>query len=361
MDTSIKVMAVGDISLITRNNLPPFSKVEAIFRKKDILFGNLETTLSLYGEKAQKRTLLYTSPDKAFYLKKAGFDVLNVANNHTLDLGTTGFNETMEALYRNNIAPVGGANRMFNRPYAVIEKKGIRCCFMGYELRGFSDREKGVFINKIQKEKILADIDSAKAISDIVLVSLHWGEENVHFPSPKQIQFARSLIDAGATVILGGHPHVFQGIERYKNGLIVYSLANFQFDYDHEGVSFERLRNTLILEMDITKNGVEGYTIAPVRIGEDYVPYVLEGTEAKQLLENMAKTSQAICEGRVTNRIWFEEIGYEYLRGNTSAWVTRIRRYGLKNMLPFIKWCMSPFVMKCYMGTMSKYLKRQFS
>ncbi len=360
MDSKIKLLAVGDIDLVTKNDLPPFEGVKEIFHKKDILFGNLETTLSLQGEKAQKRTHLYISPDKVSYLKEAGFDVLNVANNHIMDLGIPGFNETMEVLHKNQLFPIGAVNKVFNYPYALIERKGITFCFLAYNFKGFKNEKEGVFINQIQKDRILYDINLAKSKSDIVVVSLHWGEENVFYPSPEQIAFARSLIGGGAMIILGHHPHVFQGIERYKGGLIAYSLGNFQFDYDHEGVAFERLKNTLILDIDITKTGIEGYNIIPVRISSNYVPFVVEGEERKRHLQMMSKISRAISDGLITKKMWFEEIGYEYLRGNMNSWLIRIKRYGLKHMLLCIRWLLRPFVVRCYLGVISKYLKQIF-
>ncbi len=82
---AVKLIAVGDICLRTRNNKHPFDNVKKIFKDKDILFGNLETVLSSQGERAEKSVLLYSPPEKVSYLKDAGFDVLNIANNHMMD------------------------------------------------------------------------------------------------------------------------------------------------------------------------------------------------------------------------------------------------------------------------------------
>jgi len=355
----VKLIAVGDISLITKNNLPPFEGVKEIFRGKDILFGNLEAVLSNRGKKAEKRTVLYTSPKKVRYLKDAGFDVLNIANNHIMDLGPEGFNETLEVLNQNDISFIGAGNQKFKQHYAIIEKKGIKLGFLGYMTSRFKHGGKDVFINRFDENNIIMHIKDLKSTCDIVVVSLHWGIENVFYPSPEQQVFAKKCIDVGACVILGHHPHVFQGIERYQNGLIVYSLANFQFDFDHEAIFEEKLMNTLILTVNITKNGVKNYDIVPARISKEYVPHIVTKNEKEKLSKEMSEISRRIIEGRVTHKFWFEQISYEYLRGNMSAWIIRVKRYGVRHLIQFIIWLISPFVIRCYIGTIVNTLRKK--
>ena len=99
----VKLIAVGDISLQMRNNKDPFDKVKEIFKNKDILFGNLETVLSNQGKIAEKAVLLHSPPEKVGYLKNAGFDILNIANNHIMDYGVEGLLETLDHLKKLNI------------------------------------------------------------------------------------------------------------------------------------------------------------------------------------------------------------------------------------------------------------------
>ncbi len=96
--STVRLMAVGDISLHTGNNKHPFDDIRDVFRSKDILFGNLETVLSDQGEKALKAVVLHSPPEKVRYLKDAGFDILNIANNHIMDKGVEGFDETLKVL-----------------------------------------------------------------------------------------------------------------------------------------------------------------------------------------------------------------------------------------------------------------------
>ena len=351
--SSLKLIAVGDIFLETKENTSPFGRVKEVFHNKDILFGNLETVLSNRGKKAEKSVLLYASPQNVEYLKESGFDILNIANNHILDLGLKGFNETLEVLHQNDLAFIGAGNRKFGQSYAIIEKKGLKLVFLGYYQGGSRNFKKGIFINKIDKNYIVADIKNLKSQCDIIVISLHWGIENVFYPSPKQIKLARNLIDDGATVILGHHSHVVQGIERYQNGLIVYSLGNFQFLADRE-----INKKSIILYVEINKNVIEDYRIIPVKINEDFMPYVLNYQKSQEMLSFIDRISQPIIEGRVNKKCWFEEIAKEHLVGNMKSWIVRIKKYGIKHLFKCIKWLISPFTVRCYLGLVRRIIKK---
>lgn len=151
-------------------------------------------------------------------------------------------------------------------------------------------------------EENIKDIKLAKQHSDFVIISLHWGIENVFYPSPKQIDLAHKLIDSGATIILGHHPHVVQGIEKYKNGLIAYSLGNFQFDPSD---SYSPNSQSFILTIELTKNGLEDYNITPVKIGSDFIP-VPAVEEQEEIRQFIFEISHHINDGTITWRWWFE-------------------------------------------------------
>lgn len=353
--TRVRLVAVGDISLQTRENQNPFGKVSQAFEDKDILFGNLETVLSNHGKEAEKAVVLYTSPDKAAYRKEAGFDVLNVANNHIMDLGSEGCSETLEVLKQNGLKSIGVSNHKFIQPGAIIENKGLRLGFLGYSQGGFSASQANIFINRIDKAKIIKDIKDIKSQCEVVIISLHWGLDNVPYPSPEQIILAHKVIDAGATVILGHHPHVIQGIERYKSGLIAYSLGNFQFD---PAVSRTKSNRSLILSVELSQTGFENYSIIPVEIGDDFVPKVSMDEEAAELLKFIEGKTLPITRGMVTERWWFEEIAWEYLSGNIKSWIVRIKRYGFSHLLQCIRWLLSPFCVRCYVAIMRRRIKR---
>lgn len=353
----VKLIAVGDICLQTRNNKHPFDSVKEIFKNKDILLGNLETVLSNQGEKAEKAVLLYSLPEKTSYLRDAGFDILNIANNHITDLGVEGFHNTLEILRRERLAFIGASNKP-KESYIILEKQGIRMGFLGYMEGGFDLPGNGVWINKLELVDIVRDIESTKGQCDFVVVSLHWGIENVFYPSPNQVELAHRLIDAGATIILGHHPHVIQGIERYKHGLIAYSLGNFQFEFDFEecqGRRDKRTNQSVILLFKIGKDGLRTHDIIPVRINKDFVPYPVSIKEGEKIRLFISKISRSL--NTMTATRWFEEISEEYLSGNMKSWIIRIKKYGIKHLLQSIRWLISPFVIRCYIGFLVRKLK----
>jgi poly-gamma-glutamate synthesis protein (capsule biosynthesis protein) len=131
---------------------------------------------------------------------------------------------------------------------------------------------------------VLKDIDSLGNEADYVVVSCHWGIEFVDFPSPNIKRLARQMADAGADIILGHHPHVPQGIEKYKDSIIFYSLGNFLFDF----LWSRRSRESMIAKIRISGGKVE-YDLSPVRINDKYQVELMDEKHSKEYLEHMKK------------------------------------------------------------------------
>jgi len=356
----VKLLAVGDISLQTRNNRHPFEKVKQILASKDFLFGNLETVLSTQGEKAQKAVLIYSPPERVECLKDADFDIINIANNHIMDLGIEGFTETLRTLNESNLTFIGASNRP-EPNWAIMEKGGVKLGFLGYYEGGFSLPEKGVWINRIELADITRDIESIKPKCNFITVSLHWGFEKVFYPSPKQIDLAHRLIDAGATVVLGHHPHVIQGIEKYKGGVIAYSLGNFQFGFNAIECQTERNKRanqSIVLLLEIGKDGLESYETIPLKIDEDFIPSPVTREEQEEMLHFISEISQPLNSGNLSEKWWFEEIAAEYLSGNTKSFIIRVKKYGVRHLLQGMIWLISPFCLRCYVAIIRRRLGR---
>ncbi|KKG99369.1 poly-gamma-glutamate biosynthesis protein [Methanosarcina mazei] len=352
MDT-LKLMAVGDITLQTKNNEHPFKYVMNVFENNDILFGNLETVLSATGKEAKKSVVLKSSPESINYLNEAGFNILNISNNHILDLGLEGFKNTLSLLDENKLEYIGAGFEKSSLNSAVIERNGIKLGFLGYTIGRFKVPEE-ISISKIKEKKIISDIELIKGKCDFVVVSLHWGTENVFYPSPKQIELAHELIDHGATLILGHHPHVLQGIEKYKNGLIAYSLGNFQFDCK---LSQSSTNDSIILCVEFDKNGINDFQIIPVVINEVFAPIQVEGEVKEKISNFIFQISKPFIDEKITNKWWFEEIGEEYLIGNINSYVTRIMKYGIIPLFECMIWFLTPFCIQCYIGILRKNIK----
>jgi poly-gamma-glutamate synthesis protein (capsule biosynthesis protein) len=353
--TSVRLRAVGDILLWTREGKKPFARIEHELRQKDLLFGNLETVLSESGTEQRKRWVNTTQPEAARHLKDAGFDILSLANNHTLDLGEEGFIKTLNVLEGHGIAYIGGARGEDPVPGLIVERNGIRLGFLAYT-RGMFRSPPGVTVAKLKKKAIIKEIRALKDRCDHVVVSLHWGIENVYYPSPDLVRLAHALIDSGATLILGHHSHTIQGIEEYNGGLIAYSLGNFQFDTE---LFNEEINSTMILSVDLDWHGIRDYTVIPCVINSDFQPEVAEGKIREKVQRWLAKCTDRVQNGSVTRKWWFEEIGANYLAYNLESYRYRIRQHGLVPLVECGVWLVTPFCLNCYAGLIRRRLKQR--
>lgn len=352
MTGNVRLLAVGDISLESRSDINPLSKVINNLRDKDILFGNLETVLTNNNCAREKAVLLRSDPEKVLFLKEAGFDIVNIGNNHIYDYGSVGFFDTIELLGNNGIAYIGGS--VSDAPKSkVFHCNGIDIGFLGYTDCGYmSSQKENICINEMNLSAIIADINCIRKECDFVILSLHWGYENVNYPSPNQIKLAHELIDNGVSVILGHHPHVLQGLEKYNNGLIAYSLGNFQFNQEK---SQTKENVSIILEVVLEKNKTINYDTFPIVIDENYMPSIDKDSNATKLLQ---KISVPIMNGSLTWMMFLEELAPTHLMGNIRSWVRRIKIYGFSQIVDFILWLASPFVVLCVVVAFIKPLKR---
>lgn len=360
----IHINAVGDVSLrvdeASTDGRSPFRHVQSALSAADIVFGNLETVLSQKGCLAQKAVTLSVPPERARWLKEAGFSILNVANNHILDRGLPGLQDTLRILEELGLPFIGVHRPGQKAAHVVLERQGLRVGFLGY-CEGGQTCGQGYEALSVDEERVLRDLSLVREQADLMVVSLHWGIEKVFYPSPKQVVLAHKLIDTGATIVLGHHPHVVQGIERYKDGLIAYSLGNFQFEFDPEECSGQRDKRTnqsVILSLELSKDGLDAYDIIPVMIDEHFAPYMPVEEKRDEIRHFISKISEPISLKTLNERWWFEEIAWEYLSGNIKSWIVRIKRYGFSHLLQCIRWLLSPFCVRCYVAIMRRRIKR---
>ncbi len=270
-DSVYSIIMVGDMMLGTNYpseaSLPPddgkfiLSDPAEILQSADVTIGNLEGTLLNKGGTPKvcanpDNCVAFRMPEHyAGYMKDAGFDIMNLANNHSGDMGDIGRKSTQETLKRYGIL-YGGH---ISAPTSVFVKDGIRFGFTG-----FAPNNGTLSINDHKKAaKIVAEL---KKECDIVIVAFHGGAEGsgaVHVPKKREFylgedrgncyEFAREMIDAGADIVFGHGPHVPRGIELYKNKIIAYSLGNF-CTYGKFGLS-GNLGLAPLLKVYIDKNG----------------------------------------------------------------------------------------------------------
>lgn len=238
----IAVTAVGDIMLagrwapeLRRKGYDfPFTATTSELRKSDVTIANLESPIARHGtEYTDKKFRFRAEPAVATALKTAGINLVTLANNHIMDFGQEALLETRNHLETAGIAWIGAGETLAEarKPY-LYNAKGKTIAFLGYSLTQPTEffAGKGRSGTAPGFDRFIAeDIANVRRLADYVIVSIHWGTEGTSSIQPYQRVLAHKVIDAGADIILGHHPHVLRGIERYKKGIIFYSLGNFAF------------------------------------------------------------------------------------------------------------------------------------
>ena len=261
------LLAGGDVllDLTEPEGIDPFANVEPNLASADIAIVNLEMAITERGEPYDKEFVFRAPGSAALTLAGAGIDVVSLANNHVLDFGPVGLADTLSVLDEVNILrPGAGSNNAeAYAPRVLTLDNGIRVAFVSATAvvpGGFAasaDRP-GVADAKWAIPRVLAAVRAAAAGNDVVVVSVHWGIERETCPSEDQRALASDLIEAGANLILGHHPHVLQPIETFDRTVIAYSLGNFAW-HPRYGITGD----SGVLEISFDGPYVEGYRFHP--------------------------------------------------------------------------------------------------
>jgi len=220
-------------------------------------------------------------------LKKAGFNIVNVANNHLQEYGKEAALDSINNLKEEDFKIIG----IDSFQPQIILIKDIRFGFLGYSLHPEQSICEEVIYSQGNLKKIISDVKKIRGKVNYLIISLHWGDEYVENPSKEQILLAHKLIDAGVDIILGHHPHVLQNIEKYKNGIIVYSLGNFISDMHPK-----RTKKSCIFKVKFTKNFIKEFDIVPVYIGKKYQPRLVKNKNTKKSIQEIYKTPVILTE-----------------------------------------------------------------
>lgn len=259
-----------------RGEAYPYQNVAELLKSADISFGNLESPItdfplstpgkSLASIRARRNFIFRASPSySGRILHNAGFDIVSLANNHTMDYRAEGLLETLEELEKHQIAYVGGGRNLAEATRAkILEVNGIVVGFLAYSMvvpPYFQAQVNMPGINGIARRFSKAmdeQITSLGKKVDVVIVSLHWGKEGTYYPANYQQSIAHRMIESGADIVVGHHTHTLQGIEFYKGGLIAYSLGNFLF------ASRSARLASAILEVQVSNRKIETVRILPI-------------------------------------------------------------------------------------------------
>lgn len=277
----VRLMAVGDLELafgvgrriVNIGPEVPFADVVDFFNSADIVVANLECSLSRNGRPWPGKQLHFGAPVKAAEaLAVGGIDVVSVANNHSLDFGPQAFLDTLGLLDAAGVGHSGGgANSAQARAPLILERNGLHIAFLSYvtpfwgpyhfNTRSWEAQldKTGIAIARV--DDIAADVTAARALADVVVVSIHADGEYHRLPKASQRRMADAAIGAGAALVIEHGPHVLQGYRRGEKTLIAYSLGNFVFPgYGGDA------RYSAILDVSLSAQGVENFSWIPIML-----------------------------------------------------------------------------------------------
>ncbi|MDN4077185.1 CapA family protein [Paenibacillus polymyxa] len=271
----------------------PYQYLGSLFHKDDLTIANLETPVTTNGVGALNKTYVYKSSPKALTaMAAAGIDAVNLANNHILDQGTSGLLDTLNYLDEKGIAHAG-AGRNAKEAYAphYFERNGIKIALLGAtrvmpEANWNAGAQQPGVAGAYDSTAIVRSIREARNQADLVIVVAHWGKERATALEPHQTELSHAFIDAGADLVVGGHPHVLQGMEQYKGKWIAYSTGNFIFSKSTVPATWD----TAIFQATCTRNGDCKMKLTPYRadLGQ---PIPLKDAEASKILQKVAALS----------------------------------------------------------------------
>ncbi len=299
------ISVTGDVMLgrtphrimVERNDwTAPFPLVADELQKGDLTVGNLECAITdSFEPPADPTTFSFMTFTQAVEgLELAGFHALSGANNHALDFGVVGMRDTTAALEAAGIQHFGtGDNLEQARQPCLLEHNGVTFGFLGYDAismqyAGATAESGGVA--PLVREYVMEDIERTREVADVVIPYFHWGIEYTLTPTEFDRRTAHMAVEAGADLVLGGHPHWVQGMEIYQNRAIFYSTSNFVFDQEW---SLET-KQGFVLHLIFDGTTLIGYRVVPVLIEDFHRPRIVEDDVRDTILGRFWESSQII-------------------------------------------------------------------
>lgn len=277
----VSVVFVGDVMVaetpgkLIAQGVDPFLPFQSILQAHDLRIGNLECVVATGGTALAKPYTFRAEP-RVLPVLKRHFDAMSLANNHSGDFGKAAFAEQLDLMRKAGLPYFGGGvDATEAHAPLIMERNGLRIALLGYvefKPRAFeADAHRPGVAWSGEDDQVIEDIVAARTIhrADIVIPYMHWGWEEEAQPSPRLREFARRMIDAGADMVVGGHPHVTQGADVYKGKPIIYSLGNFLFN----GFDTDATTTGWVLSLRLGREGVRDWRTHVARLDADGVPH----------------------------------------------------------------------------------------
>lgn len=330
--STVTISALGDLMLaqdwneLAERGLlePALGGLAERTQTADLRFANLEVTLEgNEGVIPKQPRVIGSRRTVETVLRYLGIDVVSVANNHAFDCYLSGFQEVENLLEGANVRYCGAGidPEVASKP-VIFELRGIRVGLLAYAALDtkpshvINRDEFGV--NPLEENLACSAVERLKARVDHVLVSLHWGVEYTHLPSPHQVRLARRLVDCGASLVIGHHAHVVQGVEAYGSGIIAFNLGNAAAtDLIIDGRLAIRKTaqssSSFELQVEVSKEGVVGFQATPFRFDGSVIK--MADRSARRYL----RLANRYLERGITEELWrrrrlFEDVVLRTLR-----------------------------------------------
>ncbi len=259
--------------------------------------GNLESPITTHDVPNPLQVRNLRAPPEALALLR-DFAAVSLANNHVQDFGETGCRDTLEALRGAGVQHFGlGKDQASASEPLIIEQDGVRLALLG--ATRYANARDGLHGTAVERRgRLQRLIRALKADGCFVVPFFHWGYEYVHLPSPRERHIAHACVDAGADLVIGGHPHVWQASETYRGKQIFYSLGNFIFHSRvFDGLSpvpnDPRLNRGLVVSLEIVPEQVSQTTVAVVRLSDTGAGLV-DAVEAGPILDGMGESARLL-------------------------------------------------------------------
>jgi len=298
-------MAVGDLMLARsvgekiqmQGPDVVFKGVAATLGQADLRVANLECVITDQGQPQPKSYTFRAPVGAAQTLADTGFNVVSIANNHSMDYGLDGLADMLERLRVVGVNTVGaGADAEAARAPVILTRNSVHVAFLAYvnvpiegatafDTRSWAAATEKPGVAWADAQSITQDVTAARTLADVVVVMLHAGSEGSPVVNGVQQTLAHAAVDAGAALVLGSHSHTLQPVEHYKGGLIAYGLGNFVFD------GFAAPSNeTAIFSATLTPSGVASYSWVPVVV-DNGLPRLATSAEAALILPMVQGTN----------------------------------------------------------------------
>ena len=264
-----------------------FDKVRDIFQEDDLTIINLAGTLSNRGERELKQFAFRGDPEYVKALSNSSVEAANLANNHSKDYGEVSLEDTKMYLDAENILYCHGEDDV-----AIAEINGIKVGLVGIN-----------YLNDVMRTELENSIKKAEDMgAQITLLSIHWGIEKATAPTAEQIEVAHKAIDLGVDLVIGTHPHVLEGFEKYKGRYICYSLGNFSFGGNNAPSDMDTaiFRQTFTIKGDALLDD-DNFEVIPCRISSvdgynNYQPIPAEGEKRERIIERLTTYTNKLGE-----------------------------------------------------------------